>query len=144
MLQVNSDFYYDDTLLHGATLASQSSPHVGRYSLSVCHCMRPHLVCFGRQGTQGSAITAFNPLAAWRCVLCRQGFPSSVCQVVMGVTRVSTTKADQHCWEKWAGGCAQEGVPHNAISASKLVDFLAHLLGVVLTWCSIGIYFCVI
>ena len=30
--------------------------------------------CFGRPGTQGSAISGFNPLAAQQHVLCRQGF----------------------------------------------------------------------
>ena len=38
------------------------------------------------QCAQGSAISAFNPLAAQRCVLHGQGFSSSVHQAVVGTT----------------------------------------------------------
>ena len=43
-----------------------------------------HYGCFGRLGAQGSAIAAFNPLVAKRCVLCRQWLSSSVFQAVAG------------------------------------------------------------
>ena len=82
--------YSNGTLLHGGSLASHSSQHVGRHSLSVSHCKRPCHGCFGRPGAQGSAIGKFKPLAAQRCVLHRQEFSSSVCQV--GLTWASTTK----------------------------------------------------
>ena len=61
-----------------------SFQHVGRHPSSVFH----HKVsCHGylsRLGGQGSAVTSFNPLAAQRYVLCRQGFSSSVCQALVG------------------------------------------------------------
>ena len=71
-------------VLDGGSLASHSSQHVGRHSSAVPHHKRPHCGCLSRPGTQGSAIFAFIPLAAQQCVLCRQGFSSSVCQVVVG------------------------------------------------------------
>ena len=58
-----------------------SSQHVGRCSSSVSQKKGPHHGCLGQQDAQGSAITAFNPLAAQRCTLCQQGFsPQSVRQ----------------------------------------------------------------
>ena len=74
----------DGTMLDGGSLASNSSQHVGR-----CFSMVPHHKtschgCLCRPCTVGSAISAFNHLAAQQCVLCRQGFYSSVCQAVMG------------------------------------------------------------
>ena len=68
------------TMLDGGTLASHHSQHVGRCSLAVYHHKRSHHGCFSRPGTQGSVISAFNLLAAQQCVLCQQGFSSSVCQ----------------------------------------------------------------
>ena len=44
----------------------------------------------------------------------------------------------QECWKKWAGWCAQKGIPNNAISAPKLVYFPVHLFRVVLAWHMIG------
>ena len=41
--------------------------------------------CFGRMGAQGSAISAFNFVAACSHVLCRYGFSSSVCQVAVSI-----------------------------------------------------------
>ena len=71
------------TMLDGGTLASHSYQHVGRHSLALSHYKRSHVGCFRRPCTQGSAISAFNPLAAERCVLCRQGsLPQSVRQWV--------------------------------------------------------------
>ena len=72
--------------LDGGSLAPHSSQHVGRHSSAVPHHKRSCHGCFGRPGIQGSAISAFNPLAAQQCVLCRQGFSSSVCQAVVGAT----------------------------------------------------------
>ena len=89
------------TMLDGGSLASHSSQHVGRCSLVVSHSKRSHHGCFGRPGTQGSAISAFNPLAAQWCVLCRQGFSSSVCQVVVGATPSSTPNVYQQYWKEW-------------------------------------------
>ena len=43
----------------------------------------------------GSVISAFNPLAAQQCVLCRQGFSSSVCQAVVGAIQTSTSRVYQ-------------------------------------------------
>ena len=42
--------------------------------------------------------------------------------------------------KKWAGWCAQQGEPNNAISAPKLANFLVHLFQVGLAWHTIGIY----
>ena len=52
------------TMLDGGSLASHSSQHAGRCSLVVPSSKRSHHGCFGRPGTQGSVISAFNPLAA--------------------------------------------------------------------------------
>ena len=108
-------------MLDGGSLASHSSQHAGRCSSMVSHCKRSHHGCLGRPGTQGSAVSAFNPLATQQCVLCRQGFY-------------------QQCWREWAGWCAQQGLPNNAISAPKLANFLLHLFQVGLAWHTIGIY----
>ena len=51
-------------MLDGGSLASHSSRHAGRPSWVVSHCKRSRHGCFGRPGTQGSAVSAFNPLAA--------------------------------------------------------------------------------
>ena len=56
------------TMLDGGYLASHNSHHAGRHSPLVSH-HRSYHKCFGRPGAQGSAIAAFNPLAAQRCVL---------------------------------------------------------------------------
>ena len=74
------------TMLDGSSLVSHSSQHAGRCSSVVSHHKRSHHGCFSRPGTRGSVISAFNPLAAQQCVLCRQGFSSSVCQGVAGAT----------------------------------------------------------
>ena len=84
--QSTQTFASGGSMLDGSSLASYSSQHTGRHSSAVSHCKRSHHGCFGRPGTQGSAISAFNPLAAQRCVLYRQGFSSSVCQAVAGAT----------------------------------------------------------
>ena len=69
------------TMLGGGSFAPHCSQHVGRHSLVVSHHKRSHHGYFSQPGTQGSAISAFNPFAAQQCVLHRQGFSSSLCQV---------------------------------------------------------------
>ena len=115
------------TMLDGGSLAPHSSQHVGRHSSAVAHHKRSSHRCLSRPGAQGSAISAFNPLAAQQCVLCRWEFSSSVCQTVAGATQAFMSKVHQQCWKEWAGWCAQQGVPNNAISAPKLGHFLVHL-----------------
>ena len=57
-------------MLDGDSLASHSSQHVGRHSLALsCH-QRSHHGCFSSPGAEGSAISAFNPLAAQGYVVC--------------------------------------------------------------------------
>ena len=69
-----------------------------------------------------------------------QGFTSLVCQTVAGETPASTSKVYQQCWKEWAGWCAQQGLPNNAISAPKVANFLVHLFQVGLAWHTIGVY----
>ena len=52
------------TMLDGGSLAPHSFQHVGRHSLVVLHHKRSCHGCLSRLGTQGSAISTFNPLAA--------------------------------------------------------------------------------
>ena len=127
-------------MLDGGSLAYHSSQHLGQCSLAVSYHKRSHHGCFGRPHAQGSVIPAFNPLAAERDVLHRQGFSFSVCQAVMAATWASMTKVYQQCWKEWAGWCAWEGAPNNAISAPKLAEFLVHLFKVGLACHMIGIY----
>ena len=100
-----------DAMLDGGSLASHHSQHVGRCSSAVSHHKRSRHGCFGRTGAQGSAISAFNTLAAQQHVLSRQRFSSSVCQVVVGATQMPMSKAYQQCWKEWVGWCAQQGLP---------------------------------
>ena len=120
-------------------MASHSSQCAGRCSSVVSSCKRSRHGCFGRPGAQGSAVFAFNPLAAQQCVLCRQGFSSSVCQAVVGATQTSASRVYQQCWKEWAKWCAQQGLPNSALSAPKLAKFLLHLFQVGLAWHTIGI-----
>ena len=99
-------FYSCGTMLDGGSLAPHSSHLVGRHSLAVSHHKISHHGFFGRPEAQGSAISAFNPLAGQQCVAHRQGFSSSVCQVVAGATQASVSKVYQQCWKEWAGWCA--------------------------------------
>ena len=71
--QSTQTFDSGGTMLDGGSLASHHSQHVGRCSLAVSHHKRSCHGCFGRPGTQGSAISAFNPLEAQQHVLHRQG-----------------------------------------------------------------------
>ena len=98
--QSTQTFASGGSMLDGGSLASHSSQHAGRHSSAVSHHKRSHRGCFGRPGTQGSAISAFNPLAAQQHVLCRQGFSSSVCQAVVGATRMSISRFYQQCWKE--------------------------------------------
>ena len=52
------------TMLDGGSLAFHSFQHVGRCSLVVSHHKTSCCGCFSRPGVQGSAISAFKPLAA--------------------------------------------------------------------------------
>ena len=52
-----------DAMLDGCSLASNSSEHVERH-YSTLSCKPSQHGIFGRPGAQGSAISAFNPLAA--------------------------------------------------------------------------------
>ena len=103
----------------GCSLTSHSSHHVRRHSSLVSHHRRPcmdvlvgqvlkdfsslsyckgsHHRCCSRLGAPESAITAFNPFAVQRHVLHRHWFSYSVCQVVAGVTQVSTMKVYYKC-----------------------------------------------
>ena len=138
---VNSDIWFWWHHVGWRLLGFHHSQHVGRGSSAVSHHKRSQHGCVGRPGTQGSAICAFNPLAAQQHVLCWQRFSSSVCQVVAGATQMSTSRVYQQCWKEWASWCAQQGLPNNAISASKLANFLLHLIQVGLAWHTIGIYY---
>ena len=60
----NSSF----TLLVGGSLASQSSQHVRKYSSSVSYHKGSHHECVSWLGVYGSAVAAFNTLAAQICV----------------------------------------------------------------------------
>ena len=127
-------------MLDGSSLASHSFQHAGRCSFVVSHRKRSCHGCFGRPGTQGSAISAFNPLAAQQCVLCSKGsLPESVRQwwgQLKHLHQGSTSSA---------GGSGLVGVLNRvyqttAISAPKLANFLLHLFQVGLAWHTIGIY----
>ena len=78
--------YSSCDLLDRGILDSSTSQHVEDHSSSVSYHKNPHHGCFGRLGAVGTAVAEFNPLAAQRCLLCRQGFSSSVCQAVAGAT----------------------------------------------------------
>ena len=62
--QSTQTFDSGGTMLDGGCLASYSSHNGGRCSPAVSHHKRSLHGCFDRPGTQGSAISAFNPLAA--------------------------------------------------------------------------------
>ena len=127
------------TMLGGDSLASHSSQHVGRYSLVLSHHKRSLHGCFSRPCAQGSAISAFNPLAAQRCMFHKQGFSSPVCQA----------KAEQlkHLHQRSTSSVGRNGwvgvfkrVYQNTISVPKLADFLFYLFRVALAWHTIGVY----
>ena len=75
------------------------------------HCKRPCHGCLYWPAAQGFEITAFNPLATQRCVLCRQQFSSLVCQAVELASHAYTPKVYQQCWKELDSWDAQEGVP---------------------------------
>ena len=62
--QSTQTFDSGGAMLDEGSLASHSSQHVGRCSSVVSHHKKSHHGCFGRSGAQGSAVSAFNPLAA--------------------------------------------------------------------------------
>ena len=53
---------------------------------------------------------------------------------------MSASRVYQQSWREWAGWCARQGLPNNAISAPKLANFLLHLFQVGLAWHTIGVY----
>ena len=67
--QSTQTFDSGGTMLDGGSLASHHSQHVSRCSSAVSHCKRSHHGCLGRPGSQGSAISVFDPLAGQQCVL---------------------------------------------------------------------------
>ena len=74
-------------------------------------------------------MTAFNPLAAQRCVTQGQEFSSSVCQAVAGVTQASRkhlpVMLERMGQFVYSGGCIK-----NAIYAPKLVGLMVLLFRV--------------
>ena len=90
---------------------------------------------FHRPLAHRSTITAFKTLAVQKCVFSSQGFSSSICQAVVGVTQACMTIVMRNVGR--ASWFAIEGAPHNA---PKLADFLVHLFRVGLAWHTIGIY----
>ena len=79
--QSTQTFTSGGSMLDGGSLASHSSQHAGRCSSVVPSCKRSHCGCFGRPGTQGSAISAFNPLAlSNKCYADKASLPHSVRQ----------------------------------------------------------------
>ena len=65
--------------------APYSSQHVGRHSSLLSFCTKSCQEWASGLSAQWSVITVLT-LLMQRCLLCRQGFSSSVCQVVAGVT----------------------------------------------------------
>ena len=128
------------TLLNGGSFASHSSQYVGRHSLLVPHCKGPHHGLLSQPCALGSAVAAYNPLVAQRCLLFSWGFSSSLCQTMAGATQASMTKLYQQCLKEWTISCVQEGVPNNAISVPNFADFLFHLFRIGLACHTIGIY----
>ena len=95
-------FDSDGTKFDGGSMASTVLSMLAD-ALQWCPIIKDLIMgCFGRPCAQGSVISAFNPLAAQRCVLHRQGFSSSVCQAVVGATWASTSKVYHQCWKEWA------------------------------------------
>ena len=84
------------------------------------------------------ALSAFNPLAAQQCVLCRQGFSFSVCQAVVGNSSIYIKGLPTVLGGKGRLVCLT-GCTKNAISVPKLANFLVHLFQVGLAWHTIVI-----
>ena len=84
------------TMVGGVSLVSNSSQHVGIHSLALSY----HKRCFSRPPDQESSISAFKPLAAQRCVLCRLWFSLSVCQAGVGATQASVMMVYLQCWKE--------------------------------------------
>ena len=79
--QSTQTFASGGSMLDGSSLASHSSQHAGRCSSVVSHHKRSCCGCFGRPGTQGSAISAFNPLLLSNVCYANKGsLPQSVRQ----------------------------------------------------------------
>ena len=123
--------------LDRGSFPSHSYQHVVRHYTSVSY--------YRRLDAQGFAIATYNPVAAQRYVLNRQGFSSSVCNAVAGVTHVSTTKIYMQCCKEWEGWSGQMGMPNNTMPTPELAYlFLVNLFRFGLTWHTIYIYIYII
>ena len=100
-------------------------------------CLQPSLEFSGKLSVLPLALVPL--ILHFTLSLCQQGFSSFVCQAVAGATQTSTSRVYQQCWKEWAGWCAWQGLPNNAISAPKLANFFLYLLQVGLAWHTIGI-----
>ena len=74
------------------------------------------------------------------CYADKGSLPQSVRQWMGGQLKHLRQGSASSAGEEWAGWCAQQGLPNNAISAPKLANFLLHLFQVGLAWHTIGIY----
>ena len=90
------------------------------------------IMIYSRPGAQGSAITAFNPLAAQRCVMCQQGFSFLVCQTVMGVSHASLLEMNaSNAMLGRTGQLVCLGIcTKQCLSFAKIAEFLLHLFQV--------------
>ena len=131
-------------MLDGFSLAPHSCQHVGRHSLVVSYHKRSLCGCFGRPFAQGSAISAFNPLAAQQCVLCRQGLTSSVSQVVAGATQVSTSKVYQPVLEGMGRLVCSTGCTKQCHICRLITKFFGAFIlgGLAYIWYISFCYFC--
>ena len=127
-------------MLDGSSLASHNSQQAGGRSLAVSHHKRSHCGCFGRPGAQGSKISAFNPLAVQQCVLCRQGFSSSVCLAVAGQLEHLCQGSTSSAGRSGLVGVLDRVYQTMPSLPIKLANFLLHLFQVGLAWHTIGIY----
>ena len=121
------------TMLGAGFLASHSSQHVGRCSLAL---RRSYCGCFGRQGPQGSAICAFNSLAAQTCVVQTRVLFLSLSGDGGGTSSIYNEGLPAMLEGMGRLVCSRQCT----ISASKLVEFLVHLFRVGLALHKIHIY----
>ena len=78
--------------------------HVGGCPLSV-HCGKGSWWIFHQPGTNGSASTAFNPLAAQKRAMSTRVLFLYLSGGEVGATQAPMTYVYQQCWKEWAGGC---------------------------------------
>ena len=127
--------YSSSILLDGGFLNSQN---VGRYSSLVFFDKKFCHGCFGRPGVQGSAITAFNPLAAQRCVA--QTKVPFISLSIGGSANLSRhNKSLPAILERMGSLVSLKDVQTVAFLALKQLLF-GSLISVGLSWHTIGIY----